>query len=116
MEFKSILYSMRKAKGLSQEELAEKPDVSRQAISKWENGISSPEMAQLPKLCEIFETTPNELLGYEDKKETEEKTVTVSAPQRPWYKVLLIVIAGILVANLLIACIPLAVGYIISFL
>lgn len=114
MEFCSILSSMRKAKGLSQEELAEKLGVSRQAISKWENGISSPEMAQLPKLCEIFETTPNELLGYESKKENENKTVMLSAPQRPWYKVLLIVIAGILAANLILGVIPLAIGAIMS--
>lgn len=114
MEFYSILSSMRKAKGMSQEELAEKLGVSRQAISKWENGISSPEMAQLTKLCEIFETTPNELLGYEDKKETQEKTVVVSAPQRPWYKVMLIVIAGILAANLITVAIPLTIGFVRS--
>ncbi len=114
MEFYNILSSMRKSKGLSQEELAEKLGVSRQAISKWENGISSPEMAQLKKLCEIFETTPNELLGYESKNEPEEKTVVVSAPQRPWYKVLLIVIAGILAANLIIAVIPFAIGAVMS--
>ncbi len=114
MEFYSILSSMRKAKGMSQEELAEKLGVSRQAISKWENGISSPEMAQLTKLCEIFEVTPNEILGYENKKETEEKTVVVSSSSRPWYKVLLIVIAGILAANLITVAIPLAIGFVRS--
>ena len=114
MEFYNILSSMRKSKGLSQEELAEKIGVSRQAISKWENGISSPEMMQLKKLCEFFETTPNELLGYENKNEQEEKNVVVSAPQRPWYKALLIVIAGILAANLIIAVIPFAIGAVMS--
>ncbi len=114
MELYSRLSSLRKAKGLSQEELAEKLGVSRQAISKWENGLSSPEMAQLPKLCEIFEVTPNELFGYEAPEE-DKQTVVVSAPQRPWYKVLLIVIAGILGANLIAVAIPMAVGLVVSY-
>ena len=40
MEIGKIIQDLRKRKGLSQEELAEKIDVSRQAVSKWENGVS----------------------------------------------------------------------------
>ena len=40
MEFKDNLYRIRKEKGMSQEELAALCEVSRQAISKWENGAS----------------------------------------------------------------------------
>lgn len=40
MEIGKTIQDLRKRKGLSQEELAEKIDVSRQAVSKWENGVS----------------------------------------------------------------------------
>lgn len=40
MEFNNRLYELRKQKGLSQEELAGKLEISRQTVSKWENGVS----------------------------------------------------------------------------
>ena len=40
------LYELRRAAGLSQEELAERLNVSRQAVSKWENGAAQPELEQ----------------------------------------------------------------------
>lgn len=57
----------RKACGMTQEELAEKLGVSGQAVSKWENDISYPDILMLPKLAEIFGTTTDELLS--SKKE-----------------------------------------------
>ena len=56
-----ILYCRKKA-GLSQEALAEKLGVSRQAISKWETGASDPSTANLIALAKLFGTTPEELL------------------------------------------------------
>ena len=47
MAFHKNLYQLRKSSGLSQEELAEKLNVSRQTISKWELGESSPDMEKL---------------------------------------------------------------------
>ena len=41
------LYELRRAAGLSQEELAERLNVSRQAVSKWENGAAQPELSKL---------------------------------------------------------------------
>ena len=41
------LYELRRAAGLSQEELAERLSVSRQAVSKWENGAAQPELSKL---------------------------------------------------------------------
>lgn len=67
MEFGEKLSSARKAKGFSQEGLAAKIDVSRQAVSKWENGTAQPETANILKLCEVLEISPNELFGYEEK-------------------------------------------------
>ncbi len=62
--------NLRKEKGLTQEELAEKLDVSSQAVSKWENDISCPDIMLLPKLADIFGTTVDSLLGCEKEKES----------------------------------------------
>ena len=59
----------RKKNGWSQEEMAEKLSVSRQAVSKWENDISCPDIMLLPKLADIFEVTVDELLSREEKKQ-----------------------------------------------
>lgn len=67
MEFGEKLSVARKAKGFSQEELAAKIEVSRQAVSKWENGTAQPETANILKLCEVLEISPNEFFGYEEK-------------------------------------------------
>lgn len=55
--------AIRKAKGLSQEELAIKLNVVRQTISKWENGLSVPDADMLISISEIFETPVSALLG-----------------------------------------------------
>ena len=67
MDFGEKLSAARKAKGFSQEELAAKIEVSRQAISKWETGSAQPETANILKLCEVLEISPNELFGFEEK-------------------------------------------------
>ena len=54
---------LRKAKGLSQEELAIKLNVVRQTVSKWENGLSVPDSALLISLAEELDTSVSELLG-----------------------------------------------------
>lgn len=59
---KSII-AQRKKSGLTQEKLAEKLDVSPAAISKWERGISTPELSMVCKLADCFEITVDELLG-----------------------------------------------------
>ena len=53
----------RKKCGLTQEELAEKCSVTPQAVSKWENGLTSPDISLLPRLGEVFGITTDELLG-----------------------------------------------------
>lgn len=57
------LKNLRKAKGLSQEELAQKLNVVRQTISKWEKGTSVPDSEMLIKIAEELDTTVNVLLG-----------------------------------------------------
>ena len=59
---KSIIVQ-RKRLGLTQEELAEKLDVSAAAISKWERGISTPELSMVCKMADCFGISVDELLG-----------------------------------------------------
>ena len=58
------IYSLRRKSGLSQEQLAEKLGVSRQAISKWEGGLATPELEKLIALSECFGVTLDELVGH----------------------------------------------------
>ena len=62
MKFEDNLRELRKRNGLSQEELAEKLGVSRQAVSKWENGSGYPELDKLMVLCDLFHCTMDALL------------------------------------------------------
>ena len=65
MAFSEELYALRKKKGLSQEQLAEALDVSRQAISKWENGTVMPEAETLIALSRYFAVSLDVLVGNE---------------------------------------------------
>lgn len=60
-----FIESERKAKNLTQAKLAEKVFVSEKTVSKWENGKGVPDTNSLPKLCEIFGVSLNELLSGE---------------------------------------------------
>lgn len=62
MSFRTNLSSLRTAQGMTQEQLAEMLGVSRQSVTKWESGKSTPEMDKLLKLCEIFSCTLDELV------------------------------------------------------
>lgn len=61
----NFIMTERKAKKLTQAKLAEKLFVSEKTISKWENGNGIPDTNTLPKLCEVFEISINELLNGE---------------------------------------------------
>ena len=82
---KENIKTSRKAKGLSQEELAIKLNVVRQTISKWEQGLSVPDAEMLIKLAEVFDTTVSTLLGknisdskVDDLKAISEKLETIN--------------------------------------
>lgn len=62
--------ALRKEKGMTQDEIAEKLNVSPQAVSKWENDISYPDIMLLPKIAQLLDTTVDDLLSSEPKKET----------------------------------------------
>lgn len=63
----------RKRLGMTQEQLAQRIGVSTQAVSKWENNLSCPDISVLPELAEIFDISVDELLG----KDTASGTATV---------------------------------------
>ncbi len=63
METKNILFKLRTEKGLSQEELAANVFVTRQAVSRWENGETVPNTETLKRLSIYFNVSINTLLG-----------------------------------------------------
>ena len=67
METKDVIYSLRTGNGLSQDELAEKVFVTRQAVSRWENGETVPNTETLKLLSKLFDVSINTLLGSPQK-------------------------------------------------
>jgi len=67
MKLSEKIFALRKSHGLSQEELAEKLDVSRQAVSRWENGSALPDAQNVLRLSKLFHVTADYLLndGYQ---------------------------------------------------
>lgn len=66
------IFQLRKAAGLSQEQLAECLAVSRQAVSKWETDQSVPETEKLAALCRVFGVSADQLLGLEPQEPPKE--------------------------------------------
>lgn len=64
MNIGSVIMNKRKALGYTQQTLADKLDVSFQAVSKWENGTNYPEMEMLPMIARVLDTSIDSLLGY----------------------------------------------------
>ena len=63
MKTKDIILELRTKKGLSQDDLAEKVFVTRQAVSRWENGETTPNIETLKLLSKLFDVSINTLLG-----------------------------------------------------
>ncbi len=64
------ILNLRKTKNLSQEEVADKLNVTRQTVSKWETDQSTPDFDKIVPLCKLFEITADELLtGQKEEKE-----------------------------------------------
>ncbi len=71
------ILQLRKKEGMSQEELAEKLNVTRQTISKWETNQSAPDFEKIIPLCEVFNIKADELLRgeIEEKDQTDDKII-----------------------------------------
>lgn len=86
MEMKERLQTLRKKSGLSQEKLAETLHVTRQAVSKWETGQSSPDLDNIVAMCELYQVSADYiLLGREPETE---KTVLSEKSRLPVFCIL----------------------------
>ena len=86
MELNQILATLRKARGLSQLELAEAVQVSRQAVSKWEVGTSVPSVENLKCLSELYQIPIDNLLfrvESSSRAEGSPKHEISAAPEKP---------------------------------
>ena len=74
MEVGKKIYQLRKLSGMTQEQLAEKLNISRQTLSKWENGTSMPDVESVVGLSMLFQTSLDELLLEGNDHAGEKKT------------------------------------------
>ena len=81
MALQEKIYQLRKSKGMSQEELAEKVGVTRQAVSKWEMGTSVPELDTLVALAKCFDVTTDYLLSIDAPPKTQ---TAETPPKQDW--------------------------------
>ena len=111
------LVQLRKQKGLSQEALAERLNLSRQAISKWERGESSPDIENIIQLAKFYEVSFDELLSSdeysvsnEDSKEVEVRYVEVIRDDNyiNWWSIVAVIILFIFAP---LSWLPAAIGY-----
>lgn len=63
MKFEEKLIALRKSKNWSQEALAEKLGTTRQAVSRWEMGITLPDVENLKKICDVFSVSADYLIN-----------------------------------------------------
>ena len=71
------IYELRTAKNLSQGNLADLLDVSRQSVSKWETDAAIPDLDKLMRMCDVFGVTLDELTGRTPQEKEVEKTVRI---------------------------------------
>ena len=102
MTLSEKLYNLRRKQGLSQEGLAEKLDCSRQVISKWENGTTTPDAEMLQKYSELFGVS----IDYLVKEDIEEPT-SVQPTEKNSENKKLLGILGIVIS--LLGCVSLIV-------
>jgi len=69
MELGERIYKLRTERNLSQGDLADRLQVSRQSVSKWENNTAVPDLDKLIKMCDIFEISLDEITGREKPKD-----------------------------------------------
>ncbi|MGN0784514.1 MAG: helix-turn-helix domain-containing protein [Candidatus Aphodomorpha sp.] len=114
------LKALRKAAGISQEELAIRLHVVRQTISKWEKGLSVPDAQMLIRIAEVFDVPVSELLGagFESRAEqslvaeqlsriNEQLAIRNRRARRIW-KVVAGVVIAIIVVNVLLMVLNIA--------
>ena len=94
MYFSENLIKLRKGKGWSQEDLADKLDISRQAVSKWEVGTSTPDIDNLMKLSKLFSKPIDELVN---NKIVHTEAMSIVVKKRDFKHDLLLWLRGLIV-------------------
>ena len=82
MNISEKLLTLRKAKDLTQEQLAEKLDVSRQSVSKWESGQATPDLEKIVEISAIFDVTTDYLLKSSEIDDLSVKTEMLEKQQQ----------------------------------
>ena len=82
MNFSEKILTLRKANNLTQEQLAEKLDVSRQSISKWESGQATPELEKIVEMSALFNVTTDYLLKSSEIDDLSVKTEMLEKQQQ----------------------------------
>lgn len=118
MKMNEKIYTLRKQKGMSQEQLAEMMDVSRQAISKWESNQALPELPNLLRLSKLLDVTTDYLL--DDALDTPETQVLPIPIPKDAEKAITIatLVIGLIVAGAgylhFQSIVPVTIGFIIQ--
>ena len=94
MYFSENLIKLRKGKGWSQEDLADKLDISRQAVSKWEVGMSKPDIDNLIKLSKLFSKPIDDLVN---NKIVHTEAMSIVVKKRDFKQDLLLWLRGLIV-------------------
>lgn len=82
MDFSEKLLTLRKANDMTQEQLAEKLDVSRQSVSKWESGQATPELEKIVAMSSVFNVTTDYLLKSSEIDDLSVKTEMLEKQQQ----------------------------------
>lgn len=104
MDIQERIQLLRKAQGLSQEELADRLGVSRQAVSKWEMGQSLPELDKVLVLSEYFHVSTDYLLRGEEPQKAETSGQSDKKDHTPASRALYIASAALMLLGLLTGC------------
>ena len=97
MNFSERLIKLRKEKGLSQEELGEKLNVTRQTVSKWELGQTTPEMSKLVEMSKLFGVTLDELTDNKGIEKPNVETNNIEEDHNRKNKIIVILLVCVLV-------------------
>ncbi len=115
--------TMRKKKGLTQEEFAARLNVVRQTVSKWEKGVSVPDSAMLIKISELLEVSVGDLLGTKIPDNAEQTDIARQlervneqlAVKNKRSKLILKILAGVMIGAIVFHVLLIGLGTLFSF-